>query len=593
MGAYLMAIARIRPLELDLLCAKLDSDYAALITGTGTNPDSRRSNFLSKAIAAFVLRESAGASLEEAVQASIDGGLDHGIDSVYISNDQTIWLVQSKYKDSGIGEPELGDVSKFKDGVNDLMRGRLERFNFALQNRSAAIAAALSSGVCDVRVVLAYTGTAVSDDRRDIFSDLERAFNSTNPGFLRCHAYGLTTLHDLHLDGESTQPIEADIELKDYGHTQKPYRAFYGRMDARRLAELWVQYEDRLVDRNIRRFKGTTTVNSGLAETLQLEPEHFFYFNNGVTFLCESINEQYPRDPHRETGKFRVQGLSIINGAQTVGAIGKNLLTHYDAHPAMVMATIVCLDNAPDDFGDRVTQSRNRQNAVDLEDFAALDERQTMWRQTLALAGIEYIVKYGQDDPVHSATSFSARELARYLACTVTTNDWQDYVVAAKTDKKKLFGRNGLVPSTDPLCHSYERLFTDSLTAKQMWRIAQIGRTVVSKVRDRASAEADPSGLTRGTLPAREILSQGVWMILHVVFLRLQLQNASGLNITADEMTALSREIDLVADRMVNTVQTSHWNKQARSVFENKTDCRTVKGQLMAALVQDGRGAGR
>jgi hypothetical protein len=585
-----MATVPIRPLELDLLCQKLDADYSTLINGTGTSPESRRSNFLSKAIAAFVLHEAAGASLEESVVASIDGGLDHGIDSVFVANDQTIWVVQSKYKESGSGEPELGDVSKFRDGVIDLIRGRWERFNNALQTRRAAITDALNSGICKVKVVLAYSGTAVSDDRRDIFSDLERAFNGTSPGFLRCHAYGLTTLHDLHLDGISAQAIEADIELKDFGHTQQPYRAFYGRMDAKRLAELWVQHEDRLVDRNIRRFKGTTTVNTGLTETLQQEAQHFFYFNNGVTFLCEAINEQHPRDPHREAGRFRVRGLSIINGAQTVGAIAKEPIAHYDANPAMVMATFVCLDNAPDGFGDRVTQSRNRQNAVDLEDFAALDERQVMWQQTLRMAGIEYIVKHGQDDPQPSQTTFSARELAPYLACTVTTSDWQDYLVAAKSDKKKLFGREGLVPATDPLRQSYERLFADSLTAKQMWRIAQIGRTVIGKIRDRASAEADPRDLPLGVLPAKEILSQGAWMILHVVFIRLPLHNGPELNLSVDESTALSREIDLVADRLVNVVQAVQWNKQARSVFENKTDCRSVKGRLMAALAQQNQG---
>lgn len=585
-----MATGPIRPLELDLLCQKLDADYAALITGTGPSPESRRSNFLSKAIAAFVLHEAAGATLEEAVAASIDGGLDHGIDSVFVANDQTIWLVQSKYKESGSGEPELGDVAKFRDGVTDLIQGRWGRFNNALQNRSGAIANALNSGVCKVKVVLAYSGTAVSDDRRDIFSDLERAFNGPNPGFLRCHAYGLTTLHDLHLDGISAQAIEADVELKDFGHTQAPYKAFYGRMEAKRLAELWVQYEDRLVDRNIRRFKGTTTVNAGLTETLQQEPEHFFYFNNGVTFLCEAINEQHPRDPHRESGRFHVRGLSIINGAQTVGAIAKEPIAHYDANPAMVMATFVCLDNAPDGFGDRVTQSRNRQNAVDLEDFAALDERQAMWQQTLKMAGIEYIVKHGQDDAPPSPTSFSARELAPFLACTVTTNEWQDYLVAAKSDKKRLFGREGLVPATDPLRQSYGRLFADSLTAKQMWRIAQIGRTVIGKVRDRASAEGDPQGLPAGTLPAREVLAHGAWMVLHVIFIRLPLHNGAELSLNTDELTALSREIDLVADRLVTVVQAVQWNKQARSVFENKTDCRSVKGRLMAALAQQNQG---
>lgn len=585
-----MATGIARPLELDLLCQKLDADYATRITGTGNTPESRRSNYLSKAIAAFVLHEDAGASLDEAVAASIDGGQDHGIDSVFVSTDQTIWLVQSKYKESGTGEPELGDVSKFRDGVIDLLQGHWNRFNNTLQNRQAAITNALNSGVCRIKVVLAYSGTAVSDDRRNIFADLERAFNGANPGFLRCHAYGLTTLHDLHLDGVSAQPIEAEVELKDFGHTQEPYRAFYGRMDGKRVAELWAAHEEHLVDRNIRRFKGTTTVNAGLTETLRQEAQHFFYFNNGVTFLCDSITEQHPRDPHRQTGTFRIRGLSIINGAQTVGAIAREPVAHYDAHPIAVMATFVCLENAPDGFGDRVTQSRNRQNAVDLEDFAALDERQTMWQQTLQMAGIAYLVKQGEEDPPLSPTCFSARELAPFLACTVTTNDWQDYVTAAKADKKKLFGREGLVPATDPLCQSYERLFADSLTAKKMWRIAQIGRVVVEKIRARAVAEGDPAGLPAGSLPAREILTHGAWLALHVIFIRLQLQNGPTLALTQDELTAISREVDLVCERLVSSAQSVQWNKQARSLFENKTDCRTVKSRLMVALAQQGQG---
>ncbi|KVT58027.1 AIPR family protein [Burkholderia ubonensis] len=581
-----MATVLARPLELDLLCQKLDEDYATRITGTGNTPAAQRSNFLSKAIAAFVLHEAAGATLDEAVAASIDGGNDHGIDSVFVAADQTIWLVQSKYKDSGTGEPELGEVSKFRDGITDLLQGRWDRFNDALRNRQAAITNALNSGICKVKVVLAYSGTAVSDDRRDIFADLERAFNGTNPGFVRCHAYGLITLHDLHLDGVSAQPIEAEIELKDFGHTQEPYRAFYGRVDAKRLAEMWAAHKEHLVDRNIRRFKGTTTVNTGLSETLRQEAQHFFYFNNGVTFLCDSIQEQHPRDPHRQIGKFRVRGLSIINGAQTVGAIAREPLAHYDAHPAVVMVTFVCLENAPDGFGDRVTQSRNRQNAVDLEDFAALDERQAMWQHTLRMAGITYLVKQGEDDPPPSSTCFSARELAPLLACTVTTNDWQDYVVAAKADRKKLFGREGLVSATDPLRQSYERLFVDSLTARQMWRIVQIGRVVIEQVRARASAESDPAGMPAGTLPAREILNHGVWLVLHVIFIRLPLQNGPTLTLSQDELTAISRAVDLVSEHLVSVVQGVQWNKLARSVFENKTDCRTVKGRLMAALAQ-------
>ena len=286
--------------------------------------------------------------------------------------------------------------------------------------------------------MLAHTGGAIHDDRRHIFGDLERGFNGTNPGFVRCRAFGLATLHDLHLDGASADPIDAEVELKDFGYANTPYRAFYGRMNVKHLVELWNDHQEQLVDRNIRRFKGATTVNAGLSETLKTEAEHFFYFNNGVTFLCQTITEQHPRDANRQAGKLRVRGMSIINGAQTVGAIAQEPIKHYEEHPAEVLATFVCLENAPDDFGERVTQSRNRQNAVDLEDFAALDECQSNWQNTLRMAGVTYLVKQGEDDPPRSGTCFSVREIAPYLACAVTTNDWPDYIIAAKTDKKKL-----------------------------------------------------------------------------------------------------------------------------------------------------------
>lgn len=586
-----MAANLARPLELDLLCRKLDSDFSTLIVGTGTDDNSRRSNFLSKAVAAFVLHEAAGASAADAVAASIDGGADHGIDSVFITADHTIWLVQSKYIDSGTGEPVLGDVSKFRDGVADLLHGKMERFNDALQNRQAALTNALNNEVCKIEVVLAHTGGAIHDDRRHIFGDLERAFNGTNPSFVRCRAFGLATLHDLHLDGASADPIDAEVELKDFGCANTPYRAFYGRMNVKRLVELWNDHQEQLVDRNIRRFKGATTVNAGLSETLKTEAEHFFYFNNGVTFLCQAIAEQHPRDANRQAGKFRVRGMSIINGAQTVGAIAEETAAHYDEHPAEVLATFVCLETAPDDFGDRVTQSRNRQNAVDLEDFAALDERQSNWQNTLRMAGITYLVKQGEDDPSLSGTCFSAREIAPYLACAVTTNDWTDYVVAAKTDKKKLFGREGFVSAKDPLRLAYSTLFADSLTARRMWRIVQVGRAVLNAVKGR-SAEPDPANLPPGTLPAREILTNAGWLILHVMFIRQKaVLDGAELVLTDAEKQTLSREVDLLADKLVTVVQANqNWGKQARALFENKTDCRTVKASLMAALAQQKQG---
>ncbi|MDX2352595.1 AIPR family protein [Stutzerimonas xanthomarina] len=577
--------AQHRPLELELLCQKLDEDFVNQIAGTGASPAARQSNFYSKAIAAFLLCKAAGATLEEAVAASIDGGLDHGIDSVFVAADNTLWLVQSKYQASGSGEPELGDISKFRDGVEDLLHGKLERFNDALQARAEVITNALNNEACRVKVILVYTGTAVSDDRRHIFGTLERAFNGTNPGFLQCSTYGLTALHESHLEGNAPALIEADIELHNFGYSQAPYRAFYGRMSAKPLAQLYQRHGDYLVERNIRRYKGSTTVNEGLSGTLQQEAEHFFYLNNGVTFLCNSIREVHPRDPNCQLGRLRVTGLSIINGAQTVGAIAREEPAYYETHPAEVMATFICLENAPDDFGDKVTLSRNRQNAVDLEDFAALDERQGVWRQTLALESIDYLIKHGDDDPSHSPQVFSVREAAPALACALPGSDWPDFVVAAKCDRKKLFGRPGLVAARGPLAKAYDRLFTDSLTAREIWRAVQISRFVQTKLRDRAG-EPGPGNLPPEALTTAEILKNCGWLLLHVLFIRTGLLNGPTLALSEADTQSLSIELDQAALKLTEVVQAQAWGKQARSLFENKTDSQTIKRLLMAALAQ-------
>ena len=567
-----MATIQHPPLEFGLLVTALDTEFTGLITGTGVNP---RVNFQSKAVAAYVLVHVAAATPQAASAASIDGGFDHGIDSVYIAPDNTLWLVQSKFIQSGFGEPELGDVSKFRDGVSDLLRGEFARFNAALQGREAEIRRALEQEECRVQVILAHTGGLISDDRRAIFRDLEIAFNATNSSFLRCQAFGLKRIHDVQLDGLAYPAIDETVELYGYGLMERPYRAIYGRMQTKRLAEIHLQYGDRLVESNIRRYKGSSTVNDSLSSTLRTQSQHFFYFNNGVTFLCQSVVPVGPRDTNRDTGRFRVKGLSIINGAQTVGAIAQEPASHYEANPAEVLVTFISLENSPESFSSQVTQNRNRQNAVDLRDFAALDDNQYGWRETLGLAEIEYIFKSGEGDPPSSSTVFYVQEAAPALACCQTSRDWADFVVAAKSDKPRLYRKPELVRVGASLNNAYERLFTDSLGARELWRAVQISRFVQSTVKARATAE--PS-------PAKEILQEGVWLVLHILLFKTGLVKGADLALTTAEQTRLSQVVDVIAQQLVTSTQTITWGKQFRSVFASNTDCQTLKNAMMRAL---------
>lgn len=108
---------------------------------TGT-PEEREKNFQSRALAAYAIHKLGGATLDEAVACMVDGGDDGGIDAVFHSaNTHTLWVAQSKFIRTGRGEPDLGDVTKFKNGLENLLQGNFDAFraNAAWSHRAKSM----------------------------------------------------------------------------------------------------------------------------------------------------------------------------------------------------------------------------------------------------------------------------------------------------------------------------------------------------------------------------------------------------------------------------------------------------------------------
>lgn len=578
-----MATAQ-RPVEMDALCARLEQTYRTTCIGQGGTEQARLFNFRSRALLAFALECAAGVAVDEAPAAIVDGGNDNGIDAIHVGPDLSLWLLQSKYIDAAIGEPDLGEVNKLCTGVRDLLAGRWDCFNDAVRAKHAQVTAALDDPACRIHVLLVHTGGALSDDKRRLLAGLEAEFNAGRPGYLHCTVHGLSGLHDLHLDALAREPIREVAELRDYGFVETPYRAVYGRISTRQLAQWSQRRGTALVERNLRRFKGSTEVNEGLAATLHAEPHHLFYFNNGVTLVCESCTQVGVSMPNRVTSRFELRGLSIINGAQTVGAIAREPVAHDDAHPSEVLVTVISLERAPPGFGERVTQNRNRQNPVDIRDFAALDERQQHWHDTLELVGVSYICQTGQDDLPRGPAVFDVAEAARALACCGTGRDWSEDVVAASADSRRLFRQ--FLPSGAPpgMPSPYRRTFPDTLQAKELWRAVQVARLVSDAMLARARTEADPADLAAGRLRAGDILREGRWLVLHLLFLKTDLRRGDALALTAEELERVSRALDRIAAVLVAATQAQVWGKQAAAVFQNRNDCEALKAAMMRTL---------
>jgi hypothetical protein len=102
------------------------------------------------------------------------------------------------------------------------------------------------------------------------------------------------------------------------------------------LQHLARDHKDSLFNWNIRRFLGKKgEVNAGLRETLDKEAEHFYYYNNGISALCESF------DFDHKSKRLRVSKLQIVNGAQTLGALRHANSENLDAAFVLVKLTAV------------------------------------------------------------------------------------------------------------------------------------------------------------------------------------------------------------------------------------------------------------
>ena len=97
------------------------------------------------------------------------------------------------------------------------------------------------------------------------------------------------------------------------------------------------------------------------------------------------------------------------------------------------MATIIALGADQEEFGSLVTRFRNNQNAVSDIDFAALDENQIQWAQTLQQSGVFYRYKSGDLDQ----EDFDIETAAKALACWAS--DCECQLIAQIKGRQKAF----------------------------------------------------------------------------------------------------------------------------------------------------------
>lgn len=354
--------------------------------------------FLSKALAAYSVQILCDADPHEIAKTIIDGGDDNGIDCVYLDNNEnTLYFVQSKWIHDGSSEPELGDVKKFADGIRDLVNLKFDRFNDALNNHKSKIIAALQDARTRYVVVLAYTGTngpAIHADRT--INDLLDEMNDASE-LMKFKCLKQKELHQSIATSISKDPISLEIGIKRYGKYESPSVAYYGLVNCSAIADWWIKHGDQLFTKNLRGFLGDSDVNNEILNTLENDQSHFWYYNNGITIIANTVEKTMVGGGNTDFGTFHCENINIVNGAQTVSSIGKYSKGNPDSvKDAYVTCRVIELKTSPDGFGEIITRTNNRQNKIENRDFVTQDPEQVRIRTEAAIEGYTYSLLRGE-----------------------------------------------------------------------------------------------------------------------------------------------------------------------------------------------------
>jgi hypothetical protein len=556
------------------IAAQLERHFDGLIDMSDweTRPaDQRKTAFLSRALAALCIKAMARVSPDIAAKAVTDAFHDNGIDALYFDQkSDTLFIVQSKWNADGSTPPDSKSTFAMAQGVRDLLALRLERFNDKTKEKEAVIRTALYADRLKIVLVTAHTAAQEMAPfvKRNI-DELVAELNNPVPTAEAVHL-GQEGIYGLITSESQPQQIKLQISLNDWGAVERPFLAYYGRVHVNEISAWWKEHGNSLFTHNLRLFYRNSEVNNALEATLSFSPENFWYFNNGITVICESISKSAVGSPSRVIGVFNCIGSSIVNGAQTVGTIGEAWPAQHpksEEVPVWVQVRIISLEGCPPELSRKLTRAANLQNAVGNREFAAMDPVQHRLATEFALDKRKYAFKQGEDDP-KGEEGCTIVEATQALACEKSIH----LAVQAKRELGAMWADTMAAPYTD--------LFNESTTGERVWRAVRIMRAV-----DQELLELRRSNAPRAELVAihlKFVILHFVWQDPDVKILRNQL-------LKEDDCVNKAKLATRVAfEEVAAYMERNHKDEYPASLSKNTARC-----EELARVLRPAKGVGK
>lgn len=548
--------------------SQIEKDYNGLIDLSDLKGDESqlKNFFLTRALSAYAIQHHAQITPKLAAESITDGGDDHGIDAIYYDiHTKFLYIVQSKWIHKGKGEPENGDVKKFISGITDLFNFRFDRFNKKIRKKEVIIKNAICDPKTKYQLILTYTGIndLAEPSRRD-FSDLLAEFNDASE-LVYLSVFNQKRIHSsLVISSEKDEPIDQIIQLKYFGKITEPHLGYYGQINGVEVYGWWDKYRRRLFAKNIRGVLGETDVNLDITQTLENSPEHFWFYNNGITLVADLIEKNMVGGASTEFGQFSCENISIVNGAQTVSTIGKfGEDDPTKLNDVFVPIRIIELKDAEETFGHKITKANNTQNRVKNRDFVTFDKEQTRIREELLVDGIDYRISRGEYEK-NDKISFDLVESTIALSCAFGD---VSIVVQLKREIGRLWDDIENAP--------YKKLFNPNVTGRYVYNCVRTQRLIEEAIKNKEKA------LKSGR--DKSIAIHGNRMISLLIFKTINTKNYRTNKFNFDDPTLLDsmeNKVEVAFSKIQNIINEFYEKAIIITLFKNSKKCTDIYNKI-------------
>jgi hypothetical protein len=408
---------------------------------------------------------------EGSAAAALCGGpRDKGVDAVLIDDPaRIVFIVQGKYRHKVAAKAEhRGDVTGFAQVAADLCGD-----GPAFASLSKDLSPEVSRRLDEARTRIKKRGYALhhyyvtlgtcSGALRDEAVRIVRAADGTTTFEVFDGKRILLLLAD-YLDGVAPPVPSLDLEIESGGGVRTG--GVFNRYDSKTDIESWAfsmtgdavadVYEragSRLFARNVRGFLGSTEINRGMEATLQKEPEYFWYYNNGITIVCDDAKQESSRG--RQI--LRVTNPQVINGQQTTRTLARRSSRRQGAS---VLVRVIRVPRSPHRAGNgfemlvsRIVSATNWQNAIRPSDLMSNDRRQIEIERQLRKLHYLYLRKRMTKGEARRATGGRHLRLIKKeeIAQAVAACDLDPFIVREGKEglfEERCYGQ--VFPTADP-----------------------------------------------------------------------------------------------------------------------------------------------